>query len=190
MVSELYGRVNLLMNQFGHCAPLIRYKLFTAYCDDFYGSNLLNFNRPDVNELFVAWRKCTRRVLGLHPRTHCRLLPLIGNDVPLATKLHNKLYKFLVNSLSSGNSLIHKCAHIALSNYPNCMIRNISVLCREYGVPRYMLETSGCFKMLVWKPDHTAINTSNTIREFLNMNTDDPIDRENINYIIEDLCIY
>ena len=79
-VGELYGRVNVLMSQFGHCHPLTRLELFRSYCSSLYGIELVNvMDNANMERLFTAWRKCLRRILGINPRTHCDLLSYITN---------------------------------------------------------------------------------------------------------------
>ena len=187
--SELFSPVHLLMSQFGHCTPDVRYRLFVLYCGTFHGSNLLDFDHPHTDELFVAWRKCARRVLGLHPQTHCRLIHLIGNDIPLETKMHRMFVKFLQNCLRSENQLVRKCAHVSLHNSPNCVQRNLSVIRQVYGIRRDIIVCGSNSPKLNFHANHEDLMIAQTINEFRGMNTEDPEDRRNIQEIIEHLCI-
>ena len=79
MVNEMYGKVNLLISQFSKCSHNVRLTLFKMYCTSFYGSQLLNFSCiTDLNKLYVAYRKCLRRVLKVPCNTHCNILYAIS----------------------------------------------------------------------------------------------------------------
>ena len=64
--NQLYGKVNLLIRQMGACNCFILYKLFKNYCMSFYGCQLWNYSAfKVVNTVYVAWRKCVKRILKL-----------------------------------------------------------------------------------------------------------------------------
>ncbi len=48
--GEMYAKFNLLMRQFGMCAPNVLYRLFNSYFMSHYGSQLWNFSNNSVME--------------------------------------------------------------------------------------------------------------------------------------------
>ena len=85
--AELYAKFNLLLRQFGMCAPNVLYRLFNTYCMSHYGSQLWNFsNVPLMESLYIAWRKCVRRIFSVPYNTHCRLVHLICDDSSISVK--------------------------------------------------------------------------------------------------------
>ena len=48
-----------------------------------YGSQLWDTTNPTVEKVYVQWRKAHRQVLELPYRTHCDLLPLLYDNMPL-----------------------------------------------------------------------------------------------------------
>ena len=48
-----------------------------------------------VSRLCVAWRKASRKIWRLSPRTHCDILPLLSDCVPLDISLKQRFMKFI-----------------------------------------------------------------------------------------------
>ena len=80
---------------------------------------------------------------------------------------------------------------LSLNNTPNHVMKNVSLLCYEYGIHRHEIVGS-------LKPIRLSASLDNQdadaakgtmIREMLEMRFDDPADRANIREIIEHLCI-
>ena len=184
-VGTLYGRTNLLLSQFGHCSRAVKFRLFNSYCMDFYGFNLWNFDDSNIERIYVAWRKCIRRLFGLHDWTHCRLLPYIIDSDPIDFRFHKGFVKFLHGCMNSNNNLVKNCIRMALNNAPNNITRNISLICATYGIPRHVLE-NGSFIRLRRTHDIDAMRTGATIRDFMdfNLNYD-----SNVRFIVDYLYI-
>ena len=89
--GDLNARFNLLLRQFGSCSTHVLYRLFNNYCMSFYGSQLWDLEDVRLMEtLYIAWRKCVRKLLGLPYTTHCNLLHLLCKDSSLQVKLHKR----------------------------------------------------------------------------------------------------
>ena len=156
----------------------------------FYGSNLLNFDSPQIERLHTAWRQACRRVLGIHPRTHCSLLPCITGDPTLEVKLLRKFVNFLQKALRSENQLVMRCAHMSLVNVPNNVTKNISLICSRFGVLRSEIECGTLIKTLIADDRHpTDMVKGSLIRDLLDHYTDNPEDRDNFDDIISHLCL-
>ena len=124
---DLNCRTNVLMSRFSFCTPAVRYKMFKAQCVIAYGSPLWDFDSPSVSEFFVAWRRNVRRVWGLPPGTHTRLLPGICSDRGIEHQLLSRVVKFVRNASISTNSLLNYAVRLALhgsgSNLSNTMAK-------------------------------------------------------------------
>ena len=162
-------------------------------CGDFYGSNLLNFDPLRMESLYSAWRSCSRRVLGLNPRAHCSLLPHITRDPPLSVKLHRTFVNFLQKALRSCNRLVSRTAHISLSNYPNSVTRNVSMICARYGIMRSDIECGTSVKRELFSDpdcnDPTDVANGSLVRDLLELYTSDRDDMRNFRDIIEHVCL-
>ena len=88
------------------------------------------------SELEVIHRKCLRRVLRLHPRTHNVLLEAITGRYSLVYSVVVRICRFVYNLLCSSNKsvnfLVKCCNYQCVSNmgtnlqYIQCMLGNIN----------------------------------------------------------------
>ena len=69
--------------------------------------NILTNNLPD---LCTAWRKGVRSVWNLPQATHCYLLPLIRNCLPVFDEICRRLIHFARDCISHESSLIRQIA--------------------------------------------------------------------------------
>ena len=90
----LYRNVNSLISQFSNVSLGVKCSLFKSFCMSVYGSQLWNFESKTCNNFYTAWRKCIRRLLGLHIRTHSNLLNLVCKDVPVEYQLHIRFISY------------------------------------------------------------------------------------------------
>ena len=54
-----------------------------------------------MKSLYVAWRKCVRRIWKLNYRTRCELLHHINECLPIDILLEKRCIKFIWNLLNS-----------------------------------------------------------------------------------------
>ena len=93
--NSFYG----FMSKFDRCNTTVRNKLFHQYCSSMYGSHLWDLTNKNVENMCIQWRNAHRRVLSVPGRTHCDLLPLIADNMPLEVKLDCKYIVFFQISL-------------------------------------------------------------------------------------------
>ena len=95
--NDMYSRLNLLMQQFKSLGRTILYKLCNNFCLSLYSCQLWQISSLKIMEpLYMAWRKCIRRIFGLPYTTHCNLLPIIAIDQTIEFKLHNRFLNFFI----------------------------------------------------------------------------------------------
>ena len=84
----------------------------------------------------IAWRKGLRRVWGLPYTTHCDLLPVLSNTIPILDELHRRTANFINNCLSSNCRVVQAIArhgvYFGLMKSP--IGRNVLQCCCRYGV--------------------------------------------------------
>ena len=102
-----------------------------------YGSCLWDFESKVLDDFYVNWRKSVRRVWGLPPRTHCALLNLICDDLPVETQLHIRFLKFIHGVLSSDNECVKMCGQTALNGSASDASNSINFICCMYGLSKY-----------------------------------------------------
>ena len=128
--NELYAKFNLLLRQFGMCSSHVKYKLFNSYCMSLYGSQLWNYENLSVVEpLYIAWRKCIRRIYSIPYNTHCKLVHLICEDDSIQVKLHKRFVRFLVNARRSSNKLVSIVANCALNGSSSKACKSLNYIC-------------------------------------------------------------
>ena len=95
--TDMHSRLNLLMQHFKCLDSTILYRLFNNFCLSLYSCQLWQISSPKIMEpLYIAWRKCVRRIFCLPYTTHCNLVPIIANDQSIELKLHNRFLNFLI----------------------------------------------------------------------------------------------
>ncbi len=88
-------------------------------------SALWDLTDVNNNRFYVAWREAIRRVWKILPQiTHCVLLPIICNDLPIEVQMCKRFLKILI-SLSESYNCIVKTIFCG----PNiCMTKQMSVI--------------------------------------------------------------
>ena len=95
----------------------------------------------------ISWRKGVRKLLGLPYNTHCDLINLICNDIPISNQLDKRVLKCLSSCAANENILVGLCYCLACYGSQSAMCSNISFLCSKYGICRYDV-TSGIDRMV------------------------------------------
>jgi len=109
---------------FGHLQSYLQCKLFNQYCCSFYGSPLWLLSSRYVSALCVAWRKALRKIWRLHPMTHCDIVALISNSLPLEISLQSRFCNFRNTIFKHGSSLLKSVANEALCNPSSVFCNN------------------------------------------------------------------
>ena len=86
--------------------------MISTYC--LYASQLWDYEDKRIEKYYVAWRKAMRKVWKLHNLTHCNLLPVITNCLPLNIILEKRLLKFIWSIINSENRIVNNVFKVAL----------------------------------------------------------------------------
>jgi len=90
----------------------IKYRLFHSYCMSLYGSVLWLLSNDQINDLCVSWWKSLHRIWGLAFDSHCYMLPLPSQYLPLLDAVCRRSLHFINVCICNGSSLVH-----AVTNY-------------------------------------------------------------------------
>ena len=193
-ISDLCCRVNGLSINFKHCSFDSIVKLFESHCTSFYGCPLWDIT--NVNRLEVCWRKCLRRLFRLPPRTHCSLLPLLLCKPELKIQLLMRCAKFMYNCYKSSNYVVRLCTNQSLLSQ-SISNRNLTLI--KYVLHRdvhSLLTNSSVHNLLynVWFSSCNAsdVDNSQLLIELMSIRDghyDSPLDKSEVNHIIEFLCV-
>ena len=101
-----------------------------TYCMPLYGCPLWHLEGKHIQRFYVALRK------GLLYNTHCNVLNLICDDIPVDCQLDNRLLKFMSSCSLSENIVVKLCYKLACNGSQSTMCNNISFLCAKYCICR------------------------------------------------------
>jgi hypothetical protein len=147
-VYEMCRHTNVLTKVFACATSDIKYKLFKSFGMCLYGSQLLDLSSSAMDELYVAWRKCVRRLMGVHPRTHCALLNFICGDTPVDFQLHKRFIKFLHTVLTSDNECVRICGELALSGSRSAVCNSANLVSFRYGLNKHLISAKSKGQLL------------------------------------------
>ena len=85
-----------------------------------------------IDKMYVQWHKAHRQVLSVPKQTHCDLLPLISNSMPLNCILESKFLTFFKSLTTSENSIVRYMAISRLSDYSSTFGSNVKNLLYKY----------------------------------------------------------
>ena len=94
----------------------VLFNMIFTYCLDTYASQLWDYEDKRIEKYYVAWRKAMRKVWKLPNLTHCNLLPVITNCLPLNLLLEKILLKFIWSIINSENRIVNNVFKLALNN--------------------------------------------------------------------------
>jgi hypothetical protein len=172
-INDFVRRVNVLCAKFRYLHTNARYALFKSYCMSLYGCQLWDLESKHMELFYVAWRKCVCRVLNVNVRTHCALLPLICDDLPINVQLNKRFSNFFTNIRISQNVLVKYCGHLAVAGSRSACCNNLNISklyqtkkCTLNDVDETTLQTAGAIKDFIFLRDNTPDN-ANCIADIL-----------------------
>ena len=122
---EIKVKTNMIITQFRFCNSYLKSKLFSLYCNVFYGSSLWNLNVRCIDSLCVTWRKCVRLLCGLDSRARSWILPFLIHQLPVNEMLLLRFGLFLKNCLCSVNRILQFVSRMSVfsSSIVGCNFR-------------------------------------------------------------------
>ena len=197
--SDIVLRINFLLSNFSSCNYLVKYKLVKLYCMALYGGMLLDLTNKDIDRLYVTWRKCIRKLIGIHYRTHSQYLPVICNDIPIENQIHKRYIKFVRGIVRSENEVVSLCGKLSMKGSQSAVSKSIIFLMSKYGIS----ENEICGEDFIYKRltnlpelcDNDIINIEN-IRSLLalrddieNLEKTTMFTKQDIDIMLEYFCV-
>ena len=133
-LTDLNASFHSFMSRFRGCNASSKNKLFHQYCSSMYGSQMWALNSNGIDKICSRWRKYHRIVLEVPNTTHCDILPLIADRIPLICTLDLKFISFYISIATSDNTLMKYMAKNMLNIDTSTMGRNVRYICYKYGV--------------------------------------------------------
>ena len=115
-ISYVAGSITFCVILVNVSQSVIEHNLLFAYCYNLYGGVLWDLNNCHVESVCVTWRKGQRRAWSLPSDTHCALLPVLSNALPVIDELAKRFVRFLQKCLSSDSYAIRFIANYGMSD--------------------------------------------------------------------------
>ena len=130
----LCSQINNVLCYFGYVHPVLKLKLIKTFCYSLYGSVLWQLDHSNMETLCTTWRKGLRRVWNLPYHTHCNILPILCNCLPLYDELCKRTANFIILCLKSDTvmvkQLVRHCIFFERARSP--VGRNALISCKQY----------------------------------------------------------
>ena len=206
-ITSFHKSYHGFLSRFSSCNTTTRNRLFHQYCQSMYGSQLWLLTSPSVNKMCTQWRKAHRRILSIPSMTHCELIPLIANNMPIETRLDCKYIAFYKAIATSKNSVVNYVARSRLHKCSSTMGNNMNHLMHKYNISvDDILVTSKknmntiCYQKWTEEINVQSIYNAQIIRELTMLkegnlqlvftNNDFEFSYDAYDYIINSLCLF
>ncbi len=135
-IAQFWRSFDSFPTDFGHISPYLQYKLF-KHCYRFYYAPMWLLSSHIVNKVCTAWKKALRKMWRLSPMTHCDVITLISDCIPLDVSLQLRFCKFSPNIIKYGSKVLKTVAKVALRNpfstYCNSLLE-ITDQCVQFNI--------------------------------------------------------
>lgn len=137
--NDFVGYVNNVHCYFRQLNALARYRLFNSYCTSYYGSELWQLDNHSIDKLSVAWRKGLRLIWKLPNRTHCHLLPMISDCLPVMDEICRRSLNFIRACLAHESPLVRFVARNGVHFFKTISIlgKNVMFFTNRYNCSLY-----------------------------------------------------
>ena len=133
-INSLKSSFHAFMSRFDNCNATTKNKLYHQYCSSMYGSQLWVMNSNCIEKIFSKWRKYHRIALEVPYTTHCDLLPLIADNLPLEYSLDLKFISFFKTIATSDNSIVKYASKVMLKSHTSTLCRNMLHIRYKYDL--------------------------------------------------------
>lgn len=133
--NHFIGQANNVFCFFKSLDMQVKIRLFKSYCSSCYGSELWSLEDNIIQDFCCSWRSALRRLLNLPCNTHCFLLPLLTDSLPVFDEICKRSVRFICSCLNSQYRLVrcivwHSITH---GGYYSFLWKNLRFCCRRYG---------------------------------------------------------
>jgi hypothetical protein len=113
--NRFIGQANNVLCFFGKLDLSAKIKLFQSYCSSIYGCELWSLDNDNIESFCCAWRNALRRVLGLPNNSHCYLLPILTDTLPIFDEILKRSVNFIISCLNARSKLVRSVAWYAVN---------------------------------------------------------------------------
>ena len=133
--NSLCCQINNVLCYFGHVFPVLKLQLIKTFCYSLYGSVLWQLDHSNLETLCTTWRKGLRRVWNIPYQTHCNILPILCNCLPMYDEFCKRTVNFINQCLNSDCELVNQLVHhgIYFERARSPVGRNALICCKKYN---------------------------------------------------------
>ena len=106
MIDDIKIRSNVIHSKFNVLDLNSRIKIFNSQCSSFYGSQLIDLQNRQLDNLDRCWRVCSRRILRVNNRTHCNVLPQLMNVMKPSMQITSRILTFYLQGFNNESDFI------------------------------------------------------------------------------------
>ena len=88
----------------------------------------MDVGAKEIEALEVAWRKCSRSILKVSPRTHNNLIPQLMNSREFKRILEERFLNFYINGLFQYDDFICLISKNTFIHSTNFIIRKVNII--------------------------------------------------------------
>ena len=131
LINGIAVKTNCIHRVFQSLDYTSKCKLYNSQCCSLYGIELLDLESEQFQRINVQWRKSTRYVMDLNPRTHSRMLPFLIGTPNIDCTIYSRLATFFKKGYFNDNNLVATIFKNSIVNYSSIMCRNINLILRK-----------------------------------------------------------
>ena len=128
------GQANNVLCYFNKLDLHVKIKLFKSYCSSIYGGELWSLESDFIQDFCCAWRSALRRLLKLPYKSHCFLLHVLTDTLPVFDEICKRSARFIFTCLNSRYQLVRNVTYHALvyGRYRSVLGRNLRFCCQRF----------------------------------------------------------
>ena len=125
--AEKFNRqFNFFHATYKQCYTTVKQSLFMQYCGSLYGSQLWPLRHKHMNFFYAQWRKALRKLWSLPDCSHCKLLPLISNTLPIEISMLHRVFNFYTKAVKSSNKIVSYIARNCKYVHSSVVVKNVT----------------------------------------------------------------
>ena len=114
-------QANFVLFRFQCCDPLVKMKLFQAYCLALYGCSLWQLDCPELHTLGVSFNNVIKKIWSLPRNSHTSVVHCLGSTGSIQNIIFSRFSRLLSSATSHPSALIRSIfttsAHSCNSNF-------------------------------------------------------------------------
>ena len=137
--ADFIIKTNVLLSTFRNVNSKVKLEIFKAISMSLHESPLWDLSSLYIDRFYVSRRKAIRRIFNLPYQTHCKLLHLITQVLPIDMQLHIRTVKFLKSISMSGNDIVKMYTKLCLNGSGIALANSINFISYKYNVYKLRL---------------------------------------------------